>query len=231
MMAHQAFAISTGLRTPRAAAAAGIVFSLLLGLALVLLLVSAPSDTGRAGVWLTNTSRRATVGLALNLVPFAGIAFLWFIGVVRDRIGQREDRFFATVFLGSGLLFVAMLFLGAAVGGGLIATAAARPTAPGPDTLAISRQITRLVLHVYALRMAAVFTISTATITLRTKVVPRWIGIAGFAVAAVMLVSVGLTPWVDLLFPTWILLLSIDIMRTGLRSSHGADDMALDAPA
>jgi hypothetical protein len=221
-MAHQESitSTSTSLRTPRAAAAAGIVFSLLLGLVLVLLLVSAPSNTATPGGWLTGTSHRAAVALALQLIPFAGIAFLWFIGVIRDRIGQREDRFFASVFLGSGLLFVAMLFVGAAVAGGLIATEAARPA--GPDTLALSREITRLALHVYALRMAAVFTISTAAIMLRTKVIPRWIGVAGFAVAAVLLVSVGLTPWVDLLFPAWILLISIDILRTGLRSSRGA---------
>jgi len=204
---------------------------LLLGLTLVLLLISAPSDTAIEGSWLTNTSKRATIALALNLVPFAGIAFLWFIGVVRDRLGQREDRFFASVFLGSGLLFVAMLFVGAAFAGGLIANAAARSAAPGPDTLAISRQITRLFLHVYALRMAAVFTISTATVTLRAQVIPRWIGMLGFAVAAVMLVSVGLTPWLDLLFPAWILLLSVDIMRTGLRNSSDADGRGVDAQA
>src|SRR5215469_18302783 len=98
---------------------------------------------------------------------------------------------------------------------------ARRPGSPGPDTLAISRQITHLVLHVYALRMAAVFTFSTATITLRTKIIPRWIGVLGFAVGVVLLVSVGLTPWVDLLFPAWILLLSIDIIRAGLRSPRG----------
>ena len=138
---------------------------------------------------------------------------------------------FASVFLGSGLLFVAMLFVGAAVTGGLIATAAARSAVAGPDTLALSRQVTRLVLHVYALRMAAVFTFSTATITLRTKVVPRWIGVLGFAVGVVLLVSVGLTPWVELLFPAWILLLSIDIMRTGLRSPSGTSDTAIDTPA
>ena len=222
-MAHQGSITGARFRTPRAAAVAGIVFALLLGLTLVLLLISAPSDTAIEGSWLTNASKRATIALALNLVPFAGIAFLWFIGVVRDRLGQREDRFFASVFLGSGLLFVAMLFVGAAFAGGLIANAAARSAAPGPDTLAISRQITRLFLHVYALRMAAVFTISTATVTLRAQVIPRWIGMLGFAVAAVMLVSVGLSPWLDLLFPAWILLLSADIMRTGLRNSRDAD--------
>jgi hypothetical protein len=212
-----------GLRTPRAAAVAGILFSVLLGLALVLIIVSAPSDPAKAGAWLADPARRTTVAVALNLVPFAGIAFLWFIGVVRDRIGQLEDRFFGSVFLGSGLLFVAMLFAGAAFAGGLIAEVAAGSTAaPGPDTLAVGRQVTTLLLRVYAMRMAAVFTLSTATITLRTRVVPRWIGMLGIAVAVVLLVSVGLTVWVELLFPAWILLLSVDILRTGLRRSPAA---------
>jgi len=231
-MDHQVLITGAGLRTPRAAAAAGILFALLLGLALVLITVSAPSDPAAAGAWLTDPARRRAVVIALNLVPFAGIAFLWFIGVVRDRIGQREDRFFASVFLGSGLLFVAMLFAAAAFAGGLIANAAAgSAAAPGPDTLAGGRQITSLLLHVYAMRMAAVFTMSTATITLRTKVVPRWIGMLGFAVAVVLLVSVGLTVWVELLFPAWILLLSVDILRTGLRQSPGAAEAAIGAKA
>ena len=231
-MDQQELLTRTGLRAPRAAGAAGILFSLLLTVALILIIVSAPPDSGKAGVWLTDSARRGAITIALNLVPFAGIAFLWFIGVVRDRIGQREDRFFASVFLGSGLLFVAMLFVGAAFAGGLIAEAAAGRAAPGPDTLAVGRQVTRLLLHVYAMRMAAVFTMSTATITLRTQVVPRWIGILGFAVAVVLLVSVSLTLWVELLFPAWILLLSLDILRTGLRrpgTAAAAADAAADA--
>src|SRR5215831_5676505 len=213
----------SGLRTPRAAGVAGILFSVLLGVALVLIIVSQPPDPAKPGAWLSDPARRGALVVALNLVPFAGIAFLWFIGVVRDRIGQLEDRFFATVFLGSGLLFVAMLFAGAAFAGGLAAEAAARPVAAyGPDTLALGRQITSLLLRLYAMRMAAVFTMSAATITLRTRVVPRWIGIAGIAVAVVLLVSVGLTLWVELLFPAWILLLSVDILRAGSRGSFGA---------
>ena len=73
-----------------------------------------------SGQWVSDEARRNSVELALNVVPFAGIAFLWFIGVVRDRIGEAEDRFFATVFLGSGLLFIAMLFAGAASGSSLL---------------------------------------------------------------------------------------------------------------
>ena len=82
------------------------------------------------GTWLTDSGRRTAVAIALNLIPFAGIAFLWFIGVVRDRIGGREDRFFATVFLGSGFLFVGMLFVAAAVAGGLISAAATLRSGP-----------------------------------------------------------------------------------------------------
>ena len=54
-------------------------------------------------------------------MPFAGIAFLWFIGVVRDQLGEVEDRLFSTVFLGSGLLFLAMLFQGAVNATSLVA--------------------------------------------------------------------------------------------------------------
>ncbi len=159
----------------------------------------------------------------------AGIAFLWFIGVVRDRLGQLEDRFFASVFLGSGLLFVALLFVGAAFAGGLIVEATAGSAAPGPDTLALGRQVTSLLLRLYAMRMAAVFTMSTATITLRTRVVPRWIGILGIAVAVVLLISVGLSLWVELLFPAWILLLSGEFLRTGpKRASVAAAETATD---
>lgn len=214
---------NTRLRTPRAAAVAGILFSLLITLVLVLILISTPSDPAAPGGWLSNPARRGTVTLALNLVPFAGITFLWFIGVVRDRLGHLEDRFFASVFLGSGLLFVAMLFVGAAFSGGLLAEAVAKSAAaPGPDTLAVGRQITSLLLRLYAMRMAAVFTLSTATITLRTQVAPRWIGMLGIAIAVVLLVTVNLTLWVALLFPAWILLLSVDILRNGFRRSPDA---------
>jgi hypothetical protein len=157
--------VSATLRTPRAAAVSGIIFSLLLAAALVLIIVSTPSDVASSGAWLTDSAKRRSVAIALNLIPFAGIAFLWFIGVVRDRLGQREDRFFATVFLGSGLLFVATLFVAAALAGGLIADATLRNSIGlDPTTVASGRQVTSLLLRVYAMRMAGVFTMSTATL-------------------------------------------------------------------
>jgi hypothetical protein len=110
------------LKTPRAAAVAGILFALLYGASLMLIRISIPADT-MSSAWLETHSKN--VSLALNLVPYAGIAFLWFIGVLRDRFGELEDRLFATVFLGSGLMFLALTFVGAALAGGLLSSYAA----------------------------------------------------------------------------------------------------------
>src|SRR6516165_4787506 len=119
-MKPEADLIRARFRTPRAAAIAGILFSVLL-----IFRLSVRADPLEAGAWLKTRSH--TIALALNLIPFAGIAFLWFIGVLRDRLGKLEDRFFATVFLGSGLLFLGMLFASAALGGGIVIAYTAKP--------------------------------------------------------------------------------------------------------
>ena len=106
------------LRAPRAAAIAGIFFSVLLIASDLLIWISIPANPAAHPSYVMSHS--TTVSLALNLLPFAGIAFLWFIAVVRNRLGSLEDRFFATVFLGSGLLYIAMVFTSAALAGGLI---------------------------------------------------------------------------------------------------------------
>ena len=214
---NQAQLESRNLRTPRAAAVAGIIFAALLITALVLLRVSAPPHTSEAGAWLASAGNRAELAVALNLVPFAGIAFLWFIGVLRDRIGDREDRFFATVFLGSGLLFVAMLFVAAAVAGATIAVTGSG--LPGADVLVLSRNVTGSLLNVYAMRMAAVFTLTTVNIARRTRIVSSWLIYAGLACAVVLLVGIGISPWVELVFPVWILALSLEILALGGRGA------------
>jgi hypothetical protein len=207
----------SALRTPRAAAVAGIIFSALLITALALLRISIPARPGAPGAWLANPGNRAAVAVALNLVPFAGIAFLWFIGVLRDRIGDREDRFFATVFFGSGLLFVGMMFVAAATAGATIAAAAS--ALPGADTLAVSRNVTSSLLNVYAMRMAAVFTLTTVNIARRTRFVSRWLTWAGLACAIVLLVGIGISPWVELVFPAWIMALSFEILAVSTRAA------------
>jgi hypothetical protein len=212
-------AVARAIRTPRAAALAGIAFSLLFALALILVRTAVPADPDDAEQWLSDGSRHDAVLLGLGLVPFAGIAFLWFVGVVRDRIGEAEDRFFATAFLGSGLLFVGMIFAASAVAGGLIAAAeqnADRLLSSGAWEL--GRETTYELMVVYAMRMAAVCVLAISTILLRTRLAPRWLVTSGYAIAVVLLLTVGSFAWVELLFPAWILALSVYVLVTSLRS-------------
>lgn len=204
---------TASLRTPRAAAIAGILFSLLLGLALVLIRLSVPAEPTEAGQVLSDPDRGSTIEFALGLVPFAGIAFLWFIGVIRDRIGEHEDRLFATVFLGSGLLLVGMLFVAAAVAGGLIAASGSPSSdAASPETWNLGYQVTFTLINVYAMRMGAVFAITTASIGKRSGVLPRWLAIAGYVAALILLFGVPLSGWLALLLPIWVLILSVYIL-------------------
>jgi hypothetical protein len=204
------------LTTPRAAAVAGILFSVLLIVALVLIRVSVPADPKAAGDWLTKSAK--TVTLALNLVPFAGIAFLWFIGVIRDRLGEYEDRLFSTVFLGSGLLFLAMLFASAALAGGVIISydaSAGEATAGGAYNF--GRAVTFIALNTYAMRMAGVFMISTCTMLVRTGVMPRWMGLLGYALALILLLTISSFSWVSLVFPAWVFAVSVYILIENFR--------------
>ena len=162
--------------------------------------------------------------LALGLVPFAGIAFLWFVGVLRDRVGEAEDRFFATVFLGSGLLFVGMLFVACALAAGLVASAGDKGDGLlSSGAWAVGRRTTDELLNVYAMRMAAVFMLATSTILLRTRLAPRWLVASGYAIAILLLVTVGFFAWVELVFPAWVLMLSLYVLITGFRRGRKED--------
>jgi len=212
------------IRTPRAAAVAGIVFSVLFAASVVLLEWALPSGSQDAGAWVDDDARRTAVTLSLQLLPFAGIAFLWFIGVLRDRIGSGEDRFFATVFLGSGLLFVAMFFVSGAVAAGLISTAAEASAGRLGSVWPFGRRSAASLAAVYGLRMAAVFTISATTLATRLQVIPRWLAVLGYTTAAVLLFGVGLLPYLQLVFPAWVFALSVHLLVV---TFHRSDPLAL----
>ena len=224
-------ALRATLRTPRAAGVAGIVFSLLLGTTLVLIRLAAPPGVSEGSATLTDQGTRRSIVIALNLVPFAGIAFLWFIGVIRDRVGDREDRFFATVFLGSGLLFVGMLFVGAAVAGGLLAGAAAPAgRVLSPDLWDLEQRVISTLLNVYAIRMGAVFILSTTVIGVRTGIIPRWLALAGYAAAAILLFLVTISPWMNLVMPVWAFVLSVYILVKSSTTEERIDAAAVEPP-
>jgi hypothetical protein len=195
------------LRTPRSAAIAGIAFALLLTSALVLFRLAGPLSAVGDISWLSDPSRLRSVRTALNLVPFAGIAFLWFIGVIRTRLGDREDKLFATVFLGSGLLFVAMLFIGASlIGGVLLLEAEGRPLSP--DAITLVEAVASTVFGTFGTRMSAVFILSATTAGLRTRAIPRWLALLGYVAALTLLLTPPISSWSQVVFPLWVLLVS-----------------------
>ncbi|MFZ0013973.1 MAG: hypothetical protein WAL25_07640 [Acidimicrobiia bacterium] len=209
------------LRTPRAAAAAGIIFALLLGTVYVLLRLSIPTDPSDSA-WLDE--RSGYVRLALGLVPFAGIAFLWFMGVVRDRIGDREDRFFSTVYSGSGLLFLAMGFVSAAAAGSLLATYGSVGQGILDNGIyTYGRDVVYRISNVYAMRMAAVFMFSLGTVGFRTKVTPTWLNIITYGLAASLLIVIGFSVWISLVFPAWVLIISIYFLITNLQADSQSE--------
>lgn len=207
------------LRPPRTAAIAGIVFSVLMTVALGIIRVAVPSNPASLGDWLIDPARRRVVTFAIHLVPVAGIAFLWFIGVLRNRLGKLEDQFFATVFLGSGLMFVACLFAAGSISGAFLEQTMSRNgIPPNMEVYEFGRRLSRAFVNVFAVKMAAVFMFSTCTIALRTAIFPRWIAFLGFACGLTMLLVIANWGWIALIFPLWMLIVSMHILFSDLDS-------------
>ena len=220
------------LRTPRAAAIAGILFALLFTTSISLMRFAIPEAIGGsdANAWLQNNAE--PVSLALTLVPFAGIAFLWFMGVVRAHLGDLEDQLFATVFFGSGLLFLAMIFSSAAVAGGTLSAYALAPTVMEESgVITFGRSVIYTITNVYAIRMAGVFMLSLGTIWVRTRAMPRIFVLLTYLFAVVLLVVINLSLWVIMIFPLWVLVVSIFILVVSLRGKQVEAESAVGADA
>jgi hypothetical protein len=216
---------TTERRAPRSAGLAGIAFSILFLIFALLVSARPPSGLTGAGLvdWYETTVKTPVTIAVLYVAPFAGITFLWFLAVVRDRIGTREDRFLSTVFLGSGLLFVAMFWAAGAATASLVAGNRLEGAPPlDATTLETFRSLSFSFLFVFAARAAAVFMIVTSTIALRTSVFPNWLSIAGYVIALVMLLSLSLLQWVLLLFPAWVFILSLFILNSEIRARTAA---------
>ena len=216
-MAENVALIRARMKTPKAAATAGIVFSVLMFTIVWLLRRSIPVDPLEPGTWLAADTRQ--IELALNLVPIAGVAFLWFVAVLRDRLGEQEDRFFSTVFLGSALLFMSMLFAAASLTGAV--TLLASSTEPGAlidsATFHFARAAAYIVANVYAIKMGAVFMFATSTVVIQTGIAPRWMAYLGFVLALAVLVGSYYVGWSLVVLPVWVLLISTFILIDNLR--------------
>ncbi|HEY2354097.1 MAG TPA: hypothetical protein VGH79_04265 [Gaiellaceae bacterium] len=191
-----------------------MIFSVLVFGSLLAVHFALPHKPADAADALTPSPKRDLLLVGLAVIPFAAVAFLWFIGVIRDRIGEREDRFFATVFLGSGLLFVGMLLVGEALATGMVLSVthtAQTFAATPPDWWNTTRNITAQMLQA-SLQMAGAFTTATATLLWRTGVAPRWLTLSGTVIAVILFFALWVTQLAGLLFPLWIFVLSVYVL-------------------
>lgn len=211
-------------RSIESAAIAGVVYAALTVVGVLLL--RPPADVTRSidsvTAWFGDTGQQARLLVGLNLVSIASIAFLWFVAVIRRRIGDREDRFFATVFLGSAILYVAIFVTGAAV---LAAPAIAFTVVDNgvvdeaSATLAVG--IAAGLILVVATRLQAVFMLTTSTLIRRSAALPNWLAYVGYVGAAVLFLFPTVSDPVGLGFPSWVLIVSVTIAVT--RPRHVAE--------
>ena len=208
--------IST-LKSPRAAAAAGIVFSIL---SFTVMFMVQDLVTGSSSAidkqWFETHAR--SVSFPLTLVPFIGISLLWFTGVLRDWLDDKEDRFFSTIFFGSGILIVGMLFIWAAVFGAMFQTyLTLEKGAANPAVFVFSHTFLRAILGDFTLRLMGVYMTSIATIWRLTKVMPRWILIITYAFGIAFIILAAKVPEARYVFPGWVFVVSSYILVANLR--------------
>jgi hypothetical protein len=218
-----------GTRTVEAAAAAGIVFAVLNIIALQLLTVLPSERLTDAEIteWYDTTGRAATVILGLNLATISIIAFYWFVAVIRRRIGDREDRFFATVFQGAAALYSAIFLAGAAImAAPSVALVLLQRGSLTAGDITLASGLAGSLLLVVAPRIQAVFLFTMSTLVVRTEALPRWLAVAGYAVGLVLLLVPLVTSPLGIGFPVWIFVISTTILVLSYRhrgENAGAD--------
>ena len=204
------------------AAAAGIIYSALSVAAIVVFGQFGPTLPDQVFAWLGDKGNRESAILGLNLVTISSVAFLWFVAVIRRRIGDREDRFFATVFLGSAIAWVVIWMAGAV-------SLAAVPLAqdfgsswtPSPDSIRVTTGLAAGWMLVAGPRIQAVFILSTSTIFVRTKALPKWLAYVGYAMSLVLFFMPLIWQPIALAFPIWVLIVSVTILFAKRSDNRG----------
>jgi hypothetical protein len=207
--------LATKLRSIEAAAIAGLAYAVLTTVALVLLAAPPAPSASDAAItdWYSDPDNRNLLTIGLGLSITAAIAFLWFVAVIRRRVGSREDQFFATVFLGSGTLHTAIALVGAAVlASPAMMTNLSEPNPSDHDIISAITSVGHTLLYIVLVRVQAVFVISTSTLAMRTQAFSRYLSYFGYLIAVVMFVMPIATEPVGLAFPLWVGILSLALI-------------------
>jgi hypothetical protein len=212
------------LKTPSAAAIAGMLFSVLVIAVFWLLRASIPADPQEPGTWLNSNSGK--VALALNLMPFAGkshscgSSVFCAIVLVSKKIGSLRRCFSEAGFCSSPCCSPPLQSWGAI----LIAFAMQPQELIGSATFHFARAAAYSLVNVYMIKMASVFMITASTVAIYTGIAPRWLAILGFALALILLFGSFYISWSFVVFPLWVFLISVSILRD-------SKDRPLSAPS
>ena len=202
-------------RSIEAAAVAGIFYSVLAVLALTRMSAYPSLDATEAELttWFEDDTNRLLLTGALSLASVSAIAFLWFVAVIRRRLGDREDRFFATVFLGSGIAYVAVWLVGSAVlAGPAIEMTTLDAAEVTPASASLAGGVAAALLLVVAPRIEAVFIFTTSTVILRSSMLPSWLAHVGYVAGLVMFAAPLIWEPLGYAFPAWVFIVSVVLL-------------------
>jgi hypothetical protein len=170
----------------------------------------------------TSARQRRVLLVGLYLMPFAGIAFIWFIVALRMWVEgsiHRVNALLSNIQLVTGILYVGLFFAAAASTSVLAASVEFSNGQIDPIVAHQFPEYGKTLLLVFALRMAAMFVFTTSTIARRSDVVPAWFSWSGYVVGVFLLLSASLQDWLALVFPIWLLVLSGVLLQRALRIS------------
>ena len=208
------------LRTPRAAGITGVLFAGLFAAAVVLERIAAPGNPTSERDEFSGVDP-ALVLVASHLIAFAGIFFLWFIGVVRSRLGSREDQFFSSVLFGSGIVFVASLYASVAVGAAGVAEM--HRGTPELESVRLAFDTSYFLWYVFAAKLAGAFMAVFTTMLRGLAQSARWMTVFGYVGAFMLLFTIPHVEWLLLVFPLWVLVVSIQILRDVRDAERGVE--------
>jgi hypothetical protein len=203
---------SSATHSIEAAALAGLVHVALFVLARAILRGVPHPDDASLAVWYADPNNQRLLVLALNSTTISAIAFLWFVAVIRRRVGLRENRFFGTVFVGVAGLMAAMWVIGVLLF-----------TAPGLDAYIFATpQSTESVsgwqaagaaaLTIVVPRFEAVFILSATTVGRLSDAFPRVLIIIGYGAGLLQLLAPLPVDWLVWIFPAWATLVSLGLL-------------------
>jgi len=155
-----------------------------------------------------------------TLSIFAAFFFIWFLGALHGilRSAEEEAGWFSSVALAGGVVFVTLAWAGVAVEIAYPATLGRfADFDPDAQLVFVTLALASWLYHFCQLGMAALVS-ATSVIALETRVLPRWLALAGFAVALLALLHFLVPLLAALIGMLWVAVVSVLMLIGGPRA-------------